>query len=85
MPAWPTPSASRIPRPGDPGKTKLIYQYNGTRDEAIAVVNDATGDIVSPLTELAERYEDFPEHRAETAEEITAVLMRFLDAAPWPR
>ena len=41
--------------------------------------------LVSPLGELAERYEDFPEGRSETAEEITAVLMRFLDVAPWPR
>jgi hypothetical protein len=41
--------------------------------------------LVSPLGDLAERYEDFPEQRAETAEEITAVLLRFLDVAPWPR
>ena len=39
-----------FPRPGDPGKTKLIYQYNGTRDEAIAVINDVTGDIVTIYT-----------------------------------
>lgn len=59
MTAWPMPSASKrsswvvshgFPRPGDPGKTKLIYQYNGTRDEAIAVINDVTGDIVTIYT-----------------------------------
>ena len=41
--------------------------------------------LVPPLTTLTERYEDFPESRPETAEEITDVLMRFLDVAPWPR
>lgn len=45
---------------------------------------DAYG-LVSPLTALTERYEDHPESRAESAEEITAVLTRFLDVAPWPR
>jgi hypothetical protein len=41
-------------------------------------------DLVRPLTELTERYEDHPERRADTAEEISAVLTRFLEVAPWP-
>jgi len=40
--------------------------------------------IVAPLTELAERYEDCPDDRPAIAEEITAVLTRFLEVAPWP-
>ena len=41
--------------------------------------------LAPPLIRLTERYEDDPELRVETAAEITIVLMRFLDAAPWPR
>lgn len=40
--------------------------------------------IVAPLTELTERYEDHPDDRPDTAEEITAVLTQFLEVAPWP-
>lgn len=40
--------------------------------------------LVPPLTELTERYEDEPDRRTETAEEITAVLTRLLEVAPWP-
>ena len=39
-----------FPRPGDPGNTNLIYQYNGTGKTALVVVNDATEDIVSIYT-----------------------------------
>ena len=39
-----------FPRPGDPGKTVLHYQYNGTTKSALVVVNDATGDIVTMYT-----------------------------------
>ena len=42
-------------------------------------------ELLPQLSPLAERYEDHPESRAETADEITAVLLRFLDVAPWPR
>lgn len=39
-----------FPRPGDAGNTRLIYQYNGTRNTANVIVNDATGDIASIYT-----------------------------------
>lgn len=39
-----------FPRPGDPGNTVLIYQYNGTRDRAVAAVNDTTGDVITIYT-----------------------------------
>lgn len=39
-----------FPRPGDPGNTQLIYQYNGTRNRATVVVNDTTGDIATIYT-----------------------------------
>lgn len=39
-----------FPRRGDPGNTRLIYQYNGTSNQAIVVVNDATGDIATIYT-----------------------------------
>lgn len=37
-------------RPADAGKTRYIYQYNGTADTAIVVVNDDTGDVVTIYT-----------------------------------
>ena len=40
--------------------------------------------VVPPLVELTERYEDHPDDRSAVAEEITAVLTRFLEVAPWP-
>ncbi|MEJ3652445.1 hypothetical protein WEH80_05525 [Actinomycetes bacterium KLBMP 9759] len=39
-----------FPRPGDPGNTKLMKNYNGTSDQAIVVVNNVTGDIVTVYT-----------------------------------
>lgn len=42
-----------FPRPGDPGNTRLIYQYNGTSNQASAVVNDATGDIATIYTSVS--------------------------------
>jgi len=41
-----------FPRPGDPGNTRLIYQYNGTSNQASVVVNDATGDIATIYTSV---------------------------------
>ena len=38
-----------------------------------------------PLTALCERYVDAPDERPAVADEIIAVLTRFLDVAPWPR
>ncbi len=43
-----------------------------------------TYGLVQPLTALTERYEDHPDERPAVAEEITAVLTRFLEIAPWP-
>jgi hypothetical protein len=40
--------------------------------------------LLPALAPLTERYEDYPDEREETAEEIAAVLTRFLDVAPWP-
>lgn len=42
-----------FPRKGDPGNTRLIYQYNGTTNRAEVVVNDATGDIVTIYTSVS--------------------------------
>lgn len=39
-----------FPRPADVGKTRYIYQYNGTADTARVVVNDSNGDIVTIYT-----------------------------------
>ncbi len=36
------------------------------------------------LAPLTERYEDHPDGRPAAAEEITGVLTRFLEVAPWP-
>lgn len=41
-----------FPRPGDPGNTRLIYQYNGTSNQAYVIVNDVTGDIASIYTSV---------------------------------
>ena len=43
-----------------------------------------TYGLVQPLILLTERYEDRPDGRPGIAEEITAVLTRFLEVAPWP-
>lgn len=43
-----------------------------------------TYGLVTPLASLTERYEDRPDDRPAVAEEITAVLARFLEVAPWP-
>jgi hypothetical protein len=43
-----------FPRPGDPGNTRLIYQYLGVERQAVVVVNDATGDIASMWTTPAD-------------------------------
>jgi hypothetical protein len=40
--------------------------------------------LVAPMTELAERYEDRPDERADTAVEIAAELDAFRLRAPWP-
>lgn len=42
-----------FPRPGDPGNTRLIYQYNGTSNQAYVIVNDVTGDIASIYTSVS--------------------------------
>jgi hypothetical protein len=42
-----------FPRKGEPGNTRLIYQYNGTNQRAEVVVNDATGDIVTIYTSVS--------------------------------
>ena len=39
-----------FPRPGDPGNTRVIYQYRGTAQQAVVVVNDASGDVVTAWT-----------------------------------
>jgi hypothetical protein len=36
------------------------------------------------MTELAERYEDYPASRERTATEVRSVLSDFLARAPWP-
>jgi hypothetical protein len=41
--------------------------------------------IVPPLTTLTERYVDHPDDRDAVADDIAAVLTRFLEVAPWPR
>lgn len=43
-----------FPRRGDPGNTRLTYQYMGTARTAEVVVNDATGDVVSMWTTPAD-------------------------------
>ena len=42
-----------FPRKGDPGNTRLIYQYNGTSNRAEVVVNDVSGDIVTIYTSVS--------------------------------
>lgn len=42
-----------FPRKGDPGNTRLIYQYDGTSNRAEVVVNDATGDIATIYTSVS--------------------------------
>lgn len=39
--------------------------------------------LVTPMTDLAMRYEDRPEQRAEIAPEITATLSGYVARAPW--
>jgi hypothetical protein len=41
-------------------------------------------DLIAPMTELAERYEDYPSSRETTATEVRSVLSDFLARAPWP-
>lgn len=41
-------------------------------------------DLIAPLTELAERYEDHPTARETTATEVRTVLIEYLARAPWP-
>lgn len=41
--------------------------------------------LITPLDELAMRYEDYPDERARIAEEITARLSEFVSRAPWGR
>jgi hypothetical protein len=40
-----------FPRPQRNGNSALYRQYNGTSSRAVAIVNDATGDIVTIYTE----------------------------------
>jgi hypothetical protein len=40
--------------------------------------------LIAPMTELAERYEDFPADRAAISVEIEAQLDQFRAGAPWP-
>jgi hypothetical protein len=40
--------------------------------------------LIAPMTELAERYEDFPGDRAAIGAEIEAQLDEFRAGAPWP-
>jgi hypothetical protein len=40
--------------------------------------------LVAPMTQLRIRYEDEPERRPATAEEIVATLDAFRASAPWP-
>ena len=39
-----------FPRPADDGKTRYIYQYNGTASTASVVVNDDNGDVITIYT-----------------------------------
>ena len=41
--------------------------------------------LVPPLKTLTERYIDHPDDRDAVADDIAAVLTRFLEVAPWPR
>lgn len=41
-------------------------------------------DLIAPMTELAERYEDYPSSRESTAAEVRSALSEFLARAPWP-
>lgn len=40
--------------------------------------------LIAPMTELAERYEDYPDERAALGAEITRELEAFRGRAPWP-
>jgi hypothetical protein len=40
--------------------------------------------LIAPMTELAERYEDFPDDRAGIGAEIEAQLDAYRARAPWP-
>jgi hypothetical protein len=41
------------PRPRHPVNREYIYQYNGTRNQAIGVVNSLTGDVVTIYTTVS--------------------------------
>lgn len=40
-------------------------------------------DLIKPLTNLAVRYEDYPDERGETGAAIVAVLAGYITRAPW--
>lgn len=39
--------------------------------------------LIDPLTDLAMRYEDYPDERGDLADEITAVFSGYVRRAPW--
>ena len=41
--------------------------------------------LVTPLTALAEQYEDYPAKREKVAAEITTLLTTYLTRTPWPK
>lgn len=40
-------------------------------------------DLIEPLTDLAVRYEDYPDERGETGDEIAALLAAYITRVPW--
>ncbi|GAA0926751.1 hypothetical protein [Pseudonocardia zijingensis] len=52
-------------------------------NEAFHEPDDPFG-LIAPMTELAERYEDHPHLREQTADQVRATLFDFVDRAPWP-
>lgn len=39
--------------------------------------------LIEPLTDLAVRYEDYPDERGEIGEEIAALLAAYITFVPW--